>query len=530
MRIRLSATGILLGLACWPLAAQGRAGSKLFTLSGTVVDGANQPLAGVALSLQGNGQDAAKDPAISDAQGRFAFSGLPAGDYHLWAEGSDFASVPYGESAEPDAASPIRVGGENGDKSVVFRIQPRGQIEGVIRDEFGDPMPGSPVFLMQPTWREGRGAVSVRAQTGTDDRGRYRFGNVAPGAYMVCAGDSGGRGMPAPVAGPVDFAARTQRYYSRTCSRTFQLSPGQRAQTDLNPSAVAMATVSGHIRTVPPQTGVSVSLQPQDTNQWFGQFPDAAFNSTQGSFTLRAVPPGRYLLQARTFARNNQSSLFAELPLEVGSSDIDDVDVDLGAQATVDVAVHGVEDARGLDATLRAAGGTPRGPSQSGDNDFQFQGVPPGSYHLILHTPHDSCVQSVRLGDTELRGDALSVAGSAAMHIEVALTRTCGKVRVRAVRDGQAIPGAKVVLLVSGTPDDPGDLKEELTDDEGGFTFSGLSPGHYLVWAWAVEGAGAMAGPASLAAVAPKATAVDVTAGDPVNVDVPLLSGENNGQ
>ena len=499
-----------------------------------MVDGANQPIAGVALTLERNGQDATKDPAISDAQGRFAFSGLPAGDYRLWAEGSGFGSVPYGETPEPGNGSSIRVGGENGDKSVVFRIQPRGQIEGVIRDEFGDPMASAPVFLVRPVWREGRPTVTVYPhQKGTDDRGRYRFGNVAPGSYTVCGGDSGSQGLPAPVAGPVDFATRVDRYYSRTCSRSFQLSPGQRSQIDLNPVAVAMATVTGHIRNLPPQTGVSVTLLPQDANQPFNQFPNAHLNvNNQGAFTIRAVPPGRYILHAQTYAvvGAQNSLLAAEMPLEVGASDIDGVEVDVGAQATVDVAFHGADDVQGMNVTLRAAGGGIRGFSQMKDGAFQFQGVPPGSYRLIVHTPDESCVESVKLGDTKIRGAGFSVAGGAALHFDVAVTQTCGAVRVRAVRDGQAIPGAKVVLLVSGTPDDPGDLKEDFTDDEGEFTFTALSPGHYLVWAWAVEGPGAIAGPASLAAVEQKAAAVDVAAGDAVSVDVPLLPAEGSGQ
>jgi hypothetical protein len=45
-----------------------------------------------------------------------------------------------------------------------------------------------------------------------------------------------------------------------------------------------------------------------------------------------------------------------------------------------------------------------------------------------------------------------------------------------------------------------------------------------------VEGKGAIAGPASLAAVEQQATTVEVKGGDTVHVDVPLLSGEDKGQ
>ena len=106
------------------------------------------------------------------------------------------------------------------------------------------------------------------------------------------------------------------------------------------------------------------------------------------------------------------------------------------------------------------------------------------------------------------------------------ISQSCGAVTARAVRDGAAVPGAKVVLLPVGSLEDPRQVKEALTDDERTITLPGLPPGRYLVWSWASSGPGAMVGPSSLAAVQPQATAVEVKAGDPVSVDVPLLGDE----
>ena len=88
------------------------------------------------------------------------------------------------------------------------------------------------------------------------------------------------------------------------------------------------------------------------------------------------------------------------------------------------------------------------------------------------------------------------------------------------------MPRAQLVLLRSGTPQDPGEITQDFTNDEGENEISGVSPGRYLLWAWAVEGSGAMPGPASLAAVGQQATVVEVKAGEPVHVDVPLLQDE----
>ncbi len=524
--------GVIVSLGCGRLAAQGRAGAKRFTLSGTVVDGGNQPLAGVDVSLSARGRELTLDPATTDAQGRFAFGGLTAGDYMLSAEGG-FGTVRYGEMPDPYRVSSIRVGGESGDKSVVFRIVPRGVIEGTIRDEFGDPMVRASVSMARPIWRDGRTTMAQVGQKFTDDRGRYRVGNLAPGSYVLCIGE--GQNAAAPLAGPVDYATRVEgRTYARTCNRAFQLSPGQHAQVDLTPFAASTVTVRGHVRNAPAQTGFSVNLVSEDDNQVQNVVHPALVDGAQGTFTIRGVLPGRYRLRAQTYNTGAQKPLSAEFPLDVGGSDIDGIDVALDSQAAVDVAFHGVPEdkLKDVSVTMRTAGPNGRfwGHSQAKDGAFQFQPVPSGSYRLNLQTPAKNCVQSVKLGDREMRGAAFDVAAGAALHIDVVVSQNCGSIRLRAVRDGAAVPRAHVVLLRSGTAKDPGELSEDYTDDEGEFIFSGLTPGRYLVWAWAVEGPGATAGPASLAAVEQQATVVDVTAGDPAKVDVPLLSAEGTGQ
>ncbi len=521
----------MISLGCGHVSAQGRAGAKRFTLSGTVVDAGNQPLAGVEVSVNVRGRDATVDPAISDAQGRFAFPGLTAGEYTLSAEGGGFGTVAYGEMPDPYRVSSIRVGGERGDKSVVFRIAPRGTIEGTIRDEFGDPMVRANVSIVRTVWRDGGTTMAQMGQKITDDRGRYRFGNLAPGSYVVCI--RGDQNAVAPLPGPVDYAARVEsRSYARTCNRAFQLSPGQRAEVDLTPLTATTVMIRGHVRNAPPQTGLTVSLISEDPS--FGHVSNAFVDATQSTFAFRGVLPGRYRLRAQTYSNAGaQKSLAAEIPLDVGSSDIDGIDVALDSQAAVDVAFHGLNEdqTRETSVTLRTAGpnGTMWGYAQLREG-FHFQGVPPGTYRLSLQTPNETCVTSVKSGDREMRGAAFDVAAGAALHIDVAVSHSCGSARVRAMRDDAAVPRAKVVLLRSGTPRDPGDVSEDYTDDEGEFTFSDLPPGRYLIWAWAVEGQGAIAGPSSLGAVEQKATVVEVKAGETVKVDVPLLAAEGSGQ
>ena len=525
----LAVIGVWASLGCGQLAAQTRTGQR-FTLTGTVVDGvSNRPISGVEVSLQTEKWEAVDAPVVSDAQGRFAFGGLSAGEYILSAEAAGIGTVHYGEAPDPGWVSTVHA---TGDKSLVFRIVPRGAIEGVVRDEFGDPMMGAMVSIGRPLWREGRTTMANVGQKSTDDRGRYRFGSLAPGNYVVCAG---GSQNAAPVEGPVDYTARVEnRFYTRTCARPFQLAPGQRTQVDLSPLTGATATVRGRVRNLPPQTGFSLFLAPEDTgvNQNYGAFVDPS----QGTFTIRGVQPGRYRLRASV--SYSGGILNAELPVDVGGSDDDVLDVVLDAGGTVDVAFHGLTenhiDPAGVSASLRnvdsRSGSYGYGSTRGKDGALHFEGLPPGRYRLGARTSQGGCVESVKLGSREVRGATFDLAAGAALHFDVTMSNNCGSIETRAMRGDAPVPGAKVVLLLSGTAQAPGDMMEDFADDEGEYSFTGLTPGRYLLWSWAVEGKGAIAGPASLAAVEQQATTVEVKGGDTVHVDVPLLSGEDKGQ
>jgi hypothetical protein len=546
MRV-LAVIAMLTLVACWRLAAQG------FTLSGTLVNGAdNRPLAGAELNLQTERWEPVGDVAVSDAEGRFVFRGLAAGEYILSATVRGLGAIQYGEAPDPGWVHTIHLGRDradkSADKSIVFHVMPRASIEGVVRDEFGDPMVRASVNVFRPLWTDGGTRLRSVAGKTTDDRGRYRFGTLAPGAYLVCTTGSQGSNapVPVPVPGTVDFAAHADRYYMRTCypapsgssPRTIQLAPGQHAQIDLTPLIGSAVTVRGRVRNLPAQTGpsgmmIGALLQPLDAFEGFGQSVGGVIDVAQGTIVFRGVPPGRYRLTSNIglpAPDGGQRRMMAEAPaVDVGGSDVDGLAVAVGEEGAVDVAVHGLAENHVDPATVNFgllsadSSDNSRGGQRADDGSCRFAAVPPGSYRLTARTPAETCVQSVKLGDREVRGTLLAVAVGAALHLDVTVSKNCGGLRARAVRDGEAVAGAKMVMLVSGTAREPGELKQDFSNDEGELSLTGLTPGRYLLWAWAVEGKGAITGPESLAAVEQQATAVEVKEGEPVEIDVPLL-------
>jgi hypothetical protein len=254
---------------------------------------------------------------------------------------------------------------------------------------------------------------------------------------------------------------------------------------------------------------------------------------SQGNFTIRGVSAGHYRVVADVRSRQNmdpaEKHLTAVLSVDVGGGDVSGLELTLDTGGSLDVVFHGVTENQ-LDRTkvtpYLQGGDTGVGTPPEKEGAFHFADVPAGRYWLVENTPPDACVESVKLGDREVRGAAIDISGGTALRADVTVSKRCGSVRMRAVLDGEAVAGAKAVLLRSGTPKDPGEITEDFVNDEGELSFDRLAPGRYLLWAWAMTGKGAIAGPASLAAVEPKATVVEVKEGEQAHIDVPLLPEE----
>jgi hypothetical protein len=138
------------------IAAQTRPVEKNHSLSGEIFDAlSGRPVTDVELALSTAHWETAADPVMPDSQGRFVFHGLAPGEIQT-----------------------IRIGREDKEKVVAFRLLPRGSVAGVIRDEFGEVIVGASVTLSRPQWSDGTVVLQQSNQATTDDRGQYRIHNV----------------------------------------------------------------------------------------------------------------------------------------------------------------------------------------------------------------------------------------------------------------------------------------------------------------------------------------------------------------
>ncbi len=260
------------------------------------------PIKGAILSLVSYEVMRAARSAVTDADGRYEFTGLLAGRYQLEASAERYLDLEYGQRRAGEAGKPIDLReGERLEAAVIALPKP-GAIEGRLLDEFNDPAPNIIVQLTRLEFAAGRHRlmpVGSRIQPRpTDDRGHFRIAGLAPGSYYLTAlsgaftdqNEVGGF-APTYYPGTTDVSeARPIRigFGESVTNLTMALVParlGRVAGTLVDPSGRPIARAT-------------LILFPSDRTGTVEFMAARGASSPDGSFTFRNVPPGAFTIQA----------------------------------------------------------------------------------------------------------------------------------------------------------------------------------------------------------------------------------------
>src|SRR6185295_10331660 len=144
---------------------------------------------------------------LTDDNGVFDLTELPAGRYTLTVSKSGFVSLSYGQRRPLQAGTPLQLADGQQLKGIQFQL-PRGSvIGGHVLDEDGDAMPGVIVRVMRYQYLQGERRLTPAGNAQTDDKGQYRVWGLMPGDYYVNALSRGGGnfGGPGGFPGPGGF-------------------------------------------------------------------------------------------------------------------------------------------------------------------------------------------------------------------------------------------------------------------------------------------------------------------------------------
>jgi hypothetical protein len=128
--------------------------------------------------------------ALTDAEGRYRFTDLPAGRrYAVRASKNGLAARGYGEG--PPSRPPTAIILTEGQQLTPIDISLTEQIpiSGVVLDEDDSPFSGALVEAMRPVFSNGRRTMVTVAEAITSNRGEFRLDTLPPGQYYLSAFD-----------------------------------------------------------------------------------------------------------------------------------------------------------------------------------------------------------------------------------------------------------------------------------------------------------------------------------------------------
>ena len=474
--------------------------------------------------------------ALTDENGIFDFTELPAGRYTLTVSKSGFVSLSYGQRRPLQAGTPLQLADGQQLKGIEFRLPRGGVVAGHVSDEDGEPMAGAIVRVMRYQYLQGERRLTPAGTAQTDDKGQYRVWGLMPGDYYVNAvtriadfgrgGGPGGRGGPGgAIAGFIggalggniaavfggagddqDRLAYAPTYFPGVGSvneaRPIAVGLSQEVlDVDFNLQLVRTSRVSGHVSNPDgtPTTSGNVNLTAEGASG--GGRGQIGINyggriEWDGNFSIGNVPPGRYVLRAR--GDDTELPQYAMQPLSVTGGEITDLPVVLLPGASLSgsitflpgqVPVPG--DLTQVRITAPAVDESGLGPNPNVRVDkegrFTLDGVPAGA-HLIRPNggARGWALKSVTVEGREVTDTPIDLkSGQKLANVSVVFTDKLSEIN-GTVADQQGTPITEFTVLAF--PTDPSlwrpqsrHIMTARPDQTGKFRIRGLPPAEYYL-------------------------------------------------
>src|SRR5581483_1770328 len=279
-----------------------------------------EPIAGARVSASAF-EPRVNELAVSDSQGYFNFTGLPAARYRIAANAERFAPTQFGQLVPEDPERMVALRDrETFDQADI--LMPRfGEIVGTVTDSSGAAVAGA---LVTPLRRDFYGGdihfFQFGATTQADSRGVFHLTSVRPGTYYLSAA----RFIPHVSSTSQVQSGYGNTYYPATLSaakaETVSVNPERITNANVTLSATTLASLTVTF----PATGaemfrggtLDVSLA-QSSQGWTVPVPPAK------KLIVNGVPPGTYFIIAREGDARTITNAFAgKVVVEEGSREV----------------------------------------------------------------------------------------------------------------------------------------------------------------------------------------------------------------
>lgn len=438
----------------------------------------------------------------TDADGRFAIP-LEAGDYRLWVERPGFARQAYGSRTPDGTGTVLSLAPGQQIRDITLRIVPLGAISGHVFDEDGEPMQGVGIQVLRFSYATGRRQLISVAGSSSNDRGEYRAYSLPAGRYFLLATLRG-----APLSVPAEANALVPEiqepfasmYYPgvldfASASQISLPEGGELTDADFHLQRVRAVTVRGRILSPiqdPASAQVQVVLAHNDGNTAsFINRTSAAVDQASGRFEFRGIAPGSYLLVGAELSGNHP--LGGRLPIEVTTAMQQNLTLSLTSGFAITGAVELEGDASvklpNLTLRLSPAEGLALGPQPTcnpgPDGSIRLAGITPGIWDFNLDPlPEGVWIKTATFGGQDVLRGELNVSSGSRGPLHIVLANKGARISGSVSADGQ--PHHATVILVPAAAEMQGSIgmyRATTTQEQGAFTFQGVRPGSYKLFA-----------------------------------------------
>lgn len=468
--------------------------------SGTVIDSHTQaPIGGVRVEIPGIGQ------SISDESGRFRITNIPPGQHHLQAVQSGMTAVLEDRSSWLVNVAP---GEEVG--NVRLRMSPFGVIHGHIRDDQGKPLSGVFVQALVLNFQQGRqvlvepslAAGILNSSTETNENGEYQL-NLPTGVYYVCGkmqsskASEAGAALVMGATQKICYPGTTDAAFATPVTISRQEAPG----IDFSLATSSQATHKVYVRVqglaTASQNFIPAGAQIAELRDRFSleRLPvlgpvNRGINAAVEGIVIDGVPNGSYDLLMEGGMEGGVRGR-GITPIDVRGEDLHDVIVSLQPPQDIAGRVSGTDSSR----TVSFSGFTvrlgTRSASVESNGAFVVPAVLGGFYSVSVDgLPPEAYVSDIRYGGISLHETAHDVngpelqAGLSGTSLQILVAYNGGSIEGQ-MDEREAAAGATVVLV----PNTPrrfvqSNYKSTTVGLKGSFSFRGVSPGVYQLFAW----------------------------------------------
>jgi hypothetical protein len=469
-----------------------------------------RPLARARITVRDT-KDAKKFQSLLTAEdGKYEFSGLPAGKYSLTGAKRGFISASYDQHEQYSTAIVTGVGLDT--ETLVLRLAPDAVIAGKVLDEANEPVRHAQVTVYYDDHSSGVDQIRQFRSAQTNDLGEYEITPLQPGTYFVSAngkpwyaihprsernhsqpdhsenGDSNQTVEPPPTVDRSFDVAYPVTYYPDVTesddAMPIPIRGGERIEADIHLTPVSSLRL---LFRVPESGGHGYAFpmleQPAFDGSTFLQSA-VGMTSSPGMMEITGIPAGRYNLRLRS--PDGSLHEMNGVDLTKDGEEIDTTKADAVSSVKFSVQVPGEATlpphlSVGLRTGSRAAA-----QSQSVDakGEAELQQIAVGKYEVVVFgggKPYS--IAHISAEGADVGGHTINVAAGSSPAVSLTLVGGSVEVQGKVTRAGKGMAGAMVVLVPRNPEVDRDLFRRDQSDLDGTFLLRGVVPGSYTLLA-----------------------------------------------